>query len=104
MLYYKGFDAEQKFIGVVFKVGKKGYSSVIETVVGMLKDGTITAIKVLSQNETPGLGSQVAEKKFTDRFNKVSFSDLASVQAITGATISSRAVVDSVKEKSNSYI
>ena len=34
----------------------------------MTKDGTITAIKVLNQNETPGLGARVTETDFTRQF------------------------------------
>ncbi|MCX5701979.1 MAG: FMN-binding protein [Candidatus Omnitrophica bacterium] len=68
--------------------------------VGMQKDGTITAIKVLSQNETPGLGGNVVEQSFASRFSDKNFQDLKEqVQAITGATISSKAVINSVQEK-----
>lgn len=97
ILYYKAHDKQGKFIGVAFKSAGKGYSSTIETLVGILKDGTIVAIKVLSQNETPGLGAQVAESKFTGQFKNKK--DLNDVQAITGATISSKAVIEAVKKK-----
>jgi len=66
---------------------------------GMDVQGKITAIKVLSQNETPGLGSQVSGLSFTSRFSGKSIPDLENIQAITGATISSGAVIDSVKKK-----
>ncbi len=96
-IYYRAFDNQDKLIGAAFKVSAKGYSSTIETMVGILKDGTITAIKVLSQNETPGLGSQVAGDKFRGQFSNKK--DLSAVQAITGATISSRAVINSVRDR-----
>ena len=96
-LYYKAHDKDGKLIGVAFKAQAKGYSSDIETLVGMLPDGTILAIKILSQNETPGLGSRVAEAEFTGQFKNQK--DLNNIQAITGATISSRAVIDSVKKE-----
>lgn len=97
ILYYKAYNKDGKLIGVAFKATGKGYSSTIETMVGMLKDGIITAIKILNQNETPGLGAQVAEPKFSSQFAKQK--DLNNIQAITGATISSKAVIDSVKKK-----
>ncbi len=97
IVYYKAYDKERKLIGIAFKASGKGYSSTIETMVGMLKDGTITTIKILSQNETPGLGANVAESSFSSRFKNKK--DLDEVQAITGATISSRAVIDSVKKR-----
>jgi electron transport complex protein RnfG len=99
ILYYKAYDKEAKFIGVAFKVSAKGYSSTIETMVGMTKDGKITAIKILSQNETPGLGARISEPGFTGQFSHKNISALDQVEAITGATFSSQAVIDTVKKK-----
>jgi electron transport complex protein RnfG len=97
ILYYKAVDKGGKLVGAVFKAQGKGYSSTIETMVGMFKDGTICAIKILDQNETPGLGANVAGPDFTGQFKNKK--DLTDVQAITGATISSKAVMDSVAKK-----
>jgi electron transport complex protein RnfG len=99
IIYYKAIDKEGKFIGVAFKATGKGYSGSIETMAGMTKDGIITAIKILDQNETPGLGASVAESSFTNQFTDKNIQALSQVQAITGATISSKAVIDSVKKK-----
>jgi len=96
-VYYKAFDKEGKVIGIAFKASAKGYSSVIESLAGVSKDGKITAIKIISQNETPGLGSRITDKSFTDKFNGVD--NLSKIEAITGATISSRAVINSVNKK-----
>ncbi len=98
-IYYKVHNKDGKFIGVAFKASGKGYSSVMDTLVGMTKDGSITAIKILNQNETPGLGARVAESSFTGQFTDKNLGGLTSIQAITGATISSKAVIDSVQEK-----
>jgi len=97
VIYHKAFNKDGKFIGVAFKASAKGYSGEIDTFAGMLANGEITAIKILSQSETPGLGSRIAEPDFTGRFKGKS--DLSEIKAITGATISSRAVIDSVREK-----
>ncbi len=99
IIYYKAHDKNGKLIGVAFKTQGKGYSSSIETMVGMLKDGTIIAIKILSQNETPGLGARITESSFTRQFANRGAQNLNEVQAITGATISSKAVIDSVVKK-----
>jgi len=99
ILYYKAFDSQNKLIGFVFKASQKGYSSVIETLAGIFLDGKISAIKIISQNETPGLGAKVTEDKFTDQFNNKNSLDLTGVQVIAGATISSRAVINSVMKK-----
>lgn len=98
VLYYKAMKAGQ-LIGVAFKASGKGYSSEVQTMVGMSKEGVINAIKILSQNETPGLGAQVVEPFFSERFANKNTQDLSDVQAITGATISSKAVIDSVQKK-----
>ncbi len=97
--YYKAYDAVGGLIGIAFKSSAQGYSSVIATMAGMRKDGIILAIKVLSQNETPGLGSQVSQSAFTNRFSDISIQNTDDIQAITGATISSRAVIDSVAKR-----
>lgn len=96
-LYYKVNDKDSRTIGVAFKAQAKGYSSTIEIMAGMLSSGTIVGIKIISQNETPGLGTQIAEKHFTDRFKDKQYTD--DIEAITGATISSGAVIEAVKSK-----
>ncbi|MDD5662543.1 MAG: FMN-binding protein [Candidatus Omnitrophica bacterium] len=96
VFYYKAQDQDGKLIGAVFKAEGKSYSA-IETLVGMLSDGTIVAIKVLSQNETPGIGSRITEPQFTDQFRNIK--DISKVQAITGATVSSQVVIDAVRKK-----
>lgn len=99
VIYYKAYDKDNKLIGAAFKAEGKGYSSTVETMAGMSLDGKISVIKILTQNETPGLGSRVTEGSFTGQFSGKNISDLSKVEAITGATISSKAVIDSVKEK-----
>jgi len=94
ILYYKAQGPDGKLIGAVFEAKGKSYSE-IDTLVGMLKDGTLTAIKVLAQDETPGIGSRVTTPEFTDRFRNIQ--DISQVQAITGATVSSTAVIEAVK-------
>jgi Na+-translocating ferredoxin:NAD+ oxidoreductase subunit G len=119
-VYYKGFASDKSLGGVAFIAKGKGYSGTIETMVGMKTDGTIIAIKVLSQSETPGLGARITEIKdpttlfdlfkgkhpdsslkpwFQEQFYNKKTSDLDGVSAITGATISSRAVINSIKTR-----
>lgn len=97
--YYRALDKRHRQIGVVFKAEAKGYSGAIDTLVGMLDDGTITAIKVVNQEETSGLGARVCEPDFAGRFAHKKIDELGEVQAITGATVSSHAVIASVKAK-----
>lgn len=99
VLYYKAVNSQKQLIGFIFKASGKGYSSVIQTLAGMNLRGEISAVKVISQNETPGLGMRVTENKFTDQFKNQDSLSLSDVQAITGATISSEAVMSSVIKK-----
>jgi len=126
--YWKVFkDENYRPSGYVFIAKKYGYSSVIETMVGIKRDGSITGVRILNQNETPGLGAKIVEilsdktlksalkglfsgKKepeknilpyFTEQFKGVNVKniDISNIDAITGATISSKAVVESIREK-----
>jgi electron transport complex protein RnfG len=98
-VFYKAFDSQKKMLGVVFKASRRGYSSDIVTLAGMDNQGVLVGIKVLSQNETPGLGSQAAEPTFLSQFSGKKVDALGTgVDAISGATITSKAIIDSVQE------
>jgi Na+-translocating ferredoxin:NAD+ oxidoreductase subunit G len=79
--------------------------------VGLLPDGSINNISVIQQNETPGLGTKMKEPKFKDQFNKKNPSEFkfkvkkdgGHVDAITAATISSRAFCDAVDRARRNY-
>ncbi|MBN1107566.1 MAG: RnfABCDGE type electron transport complex subunit G [Bacteroidales bacterium] len=86
-----------------------GFSGYIGLMAGFKPDGTIINISVLSHKETPGLGTKMSDPQFSDQFkdkNPVSFSlkvkrDGGPVDAITAATISSRAFCDAVERAYN---
>lgn len=111
VLYYVGYKTPEKndLVGYAFVAYGPGYSSVIETMVGVDSLGNILGMKVLSQVETPGLGTKVEEVKygeekpwFTQQFLGKTADDVAvdkdggDIQSVTGATISSRALTKSV--------
>jgi Na+-translocating ferredoxin:NAD+ oxidoreductase RnfG subunit len=50
-------------VGYTFKATGRGYSSNIETMVGVDLYGRITGMKIVSHGETPGVGSKIAEVK-----------------------------------------
>jgi len=87
---------------------KTGFSGTISLMVGLKPDGTIINISVLEQKETPGLGAKMTENAFRNQFkdkNPSSFDfkvkkDGGKVDAITAATISSRAFCDAVRKAS----
>jgi RnfABCDGE-type electron transport complex G subunit len=63
MVYYKGYRMPDTtgFAGYVVTARGKGYSSTIETVVGVDPYGRITGLRITSQQETPGLGTRIQE-------------------------------------------
>ncbi len=75
--YYEGyrFPDTTGFVGYTIKASAKGYSSTIEVVVGVSPDGEITGMKIISQQETPGLGTKIEEikssKSVGDAFREV---------------------------------
>ncbi len=88
---------------------KNGFSGNISLMTGFKVDGTIVNITVLDHKETPGLGTKMTEPGFKDQFNdknpaqynlKVK-KDGGPVDAITAATISSRAFCDAVQRAYN---
>lgn len=84
---------------------KKGFSGNINLMAGFKPDGTVINITVLDQKETPGLGTKMTESRFKDQFNDKNPSQYAlkvkkdggQVDAITAATISSRAFCDAMQ-------
>ncbi len=91
-------------IGYVVVNTAKGYGGDISVMTGVVSDGKVTGVNILSHAETAGLGAKAAEQSFRDKFvglvNGITVSkDKAgenSIDAITGATITSRAVVNAV--------
>lgn len=97
--YYSAYDNKDKLIGFVLKSAAKGYSSDVEVLTGLNLNLEIIKVKILSQNETPGLGNRITEAQFISQFAGKNLESFGQIQAITGATISSRTVIDSVKSK-----
>lgn len=103
-----------EIVGYAIKVSPKGYSGAVEIMVGVYTDGTVGGMKILSHSETPGLGANAPKPKFSGQFvNKSTSEELAvvkgsasadnQVEAITGATITSRAVVNGVNDAVEFY-
>ena len=112
LTYNLAYDAEGNFIGAAIKTySKNGFGGKIELMVGMLANGIINKVSVLSQAETPGLGANMVNDKFKGQFegkNPATFKlmvkkDGGDVDAITAATISSRAVSEAIKKAADGF-
>ena len=95
--------------GYLFHVGSEGYYEIpIEFVVGIAEDGIVSGLKVIHEEETPGLGALVAEEEFQERFKGKKAEPLTlgmdgdsgqnGIESVSGASYSSGAVVSGVNE------
>ena len=113
---YLGYDSRNQINGIAFLAEGNGFQSKLRILVGL--DATlsqIVKIKILEQNETPGLGTKIETDPtsksspmwFSKQFdqlsvkqainyvkNKTPDKNSGEIMAITSATISSKAVVD----------
>lgn len=93
-------------------ITKMGFSGEIKIMIGFKPDGTIHDSSVLDHAETPGLGTKMDLPKFKDQFkekNPASFNimvtkDGGGIDAITAATISSRAFSDAAQRAYDAYM
>ncbi len=89
-------------IGYIVEGYGKGYSSYIHVLTSVDKNFILQKISILGHGETPGLGDEIEKDYFLNRFAGKSVDNLVvikgetedKIQAITGATISSRAVTE----------
>ena len=100
------------FVGAaVTGVSEKGYSGLVKLMVGFKPDGQIINIAVLEQKETPGLGTKMKGDKFLRQFREkhpANFDlkvkkDGGEVDALAGATISTRAFSEATQQAFDAY-
>ncbi len=103
---YQGLDDSGNIVGVAMQNEGNGFQDTIGLMIGMdIDKNKLLGVKVLEQLDTPGLGARMVEDGFKSQFEGKSFSDgfiaKKDVDAITGATISSQAVSDILKDAIN---
>ena len=96
----QAFDASGAYIGSCVLVTTTGYGGDLEVMVGVGADGKVTSIDILSSSETAGLGAKASGESFRGQFVGKSEAKLTKdggdIDAISGATITSRAVTNAV--------
>lgn len=93
-------------IGYIASTYGKGYSSYISVLVAIEPSMKVKKISILGHGETPGLGDEIEQEYFKKRYEGKSLEQIEVVKvegtdkvlAISGATISSRAVTNGVRE------
>jgi Na+-translocating ferredoxin:NAD+ oxidoreductase subunit G len=89
--------------GVALKSQIKSYGGKLTLMVGISEEGEVTGVKILTHQDTPGLGTQPMKPDYLEQY--IGLTDLPadhidddeSVDAVTGATISSNAIYNGVK-------
>jgi len=113
---YKAYDKNNVFVGAAVETNsKKGFAGDIKLMVGFDRNGNIINYSVLEQKETPGLGSKMTDwfktpsgkrdiRGKNPAINNLSVSkDGGEIDAITAATISSRAFLEAVNKAYRAY-
>ncbi|MCL2440133.1 MAG: RnfABCDGE type electron transport complex subunit G [Treponema sp.] len=116
---YEGYfssDAldDKVLVGYVIQLSPEGYSGKIDLVVGINRGiGKISGMRVLSHTETPGLGALAVKENFYNRYESMPLMPLTvvrnnpgeyEIQAITSATITTRAITNAVNEAIEWYL
>ncbi len=112
VLYFSGVD-DSGPTGTAFKsTSGLGYSGDIEIILGVNPEGVISGVRILRHAETPGLGANYADPAMLDQFYKDRLisdnwkltKDGGEVDAVTGATITGRAIADAIETGVQSYL
>lgn len=107
-----GFKGED-VVGYCVDTAANGYGGEITMIVGITAEGTVSGIEILSHSETAGLGAKAVEPEFKEQFKgknspievvKGSSGGESEIAAITGATVTSRAVAGAVDEAYNKLL
>ncbi len=95
-------DRQQEMLGVMATVQTQGYDGPITYNLAVDADGHIAGIKIVSHTETEGMGSVISEPDFQKRLVGKGFQDPiqpeVDVDTVSGATISSSALINSVRQ------
>ncbi len=111
--YYEALKGKE-LIGYCVKVVSNGYSGFIRIIVGIDLNGVITGVEVIEHSETPGLGAKIDEIKpgekspwFLKQFVGKPATEIEvkkNIDAITGATVSSKAVTEAVNKAVTEFL
>ncbi|NLP18077.1 MAG: RnfABCDGE type electron transport complex subunit G [Firmicutes bacterium] len=98
--YYLGYKGQEQ-VGVIALFSQGGYNGDVRMMMGVDMGGKITGLRIMEHTETPGLGAKITEEWFISQFENKKVTDPLvigqDVDAITGATISSRSVSGGLK-------
>lgn len=99
VLHVYEIRTEGAYAGLCLQVAPTGFGGAINMIVGIDAEGSVLGVRITSMSETAGMGSKTGEPKWLAQFNGLSGkSNLnADVVAVSGATVSSKAVIAGVQ-------
>lgn len=108
---YTAYDANGNELGITAGVVTKGFNSGLNLTIGIALNGKITGVIVGDNTETAGLGAKASEASFEGQYtgktallNVVKASPGESdIQAITGATITTKGITNAVNTVAEFY-
>ncbi|MBQ6491453.1 MAG: FMN-binding protein [Atopobiaceae bacterium] len=82
-------------MGYVIVAQSKGYGGQVPIAVAFDTSGNVTSITTMPNEETPGLGSRIAEESYIGQYVGLAASPISAddIDLISGATISSKAAL-----------
>ena len=125
---FMGAVKDGRLVALAARGERKGYAGPVQALVGLDVDGKIRAVLITKQNETPGLGANVCERKFKktifnlfqkrpegiapnaflDQFDGKSAAkvkkDGGNIDYVTGATVTSRTITALTDEIAQCYL
>lgn len=110
---YKGIKGSD-IVGYTVKTAPKGYGGPVEVITGIAAEGMVTGVSIGTMNETPGLGAKAKDDAFISQYqDKTADQEInviksgqpgaTDIVAISGATISSKAVTSGVNDSLKYY-
>ncbi|MBQ9068351.1 MAG: FMN-binding protein [Eggerthellaceae bacterium] len=98
-------DAQGSTLGYAVVAQAKGYSGQVPLAVAFDADGVVEGLVAMGNDETPGLGTRIAEEDFIGQFagRAAQPVDVNEVDAISGATISSKAAIEAFNRAVSAY-
>ena len=108
----RAVDSEGKNLGYVIVTASRGYAGNIVTTVGIGSDSKVIMVSAAAADDTPGLGKRVEKKSFTGQFTGLDTNketnvngdgETSKIDAISGATISSKGASLAVNKAFGAY-
>ena len=115
IVYNEAYSGYGDVIGYVFTASDKGYGGTVTVMTGIDADGNLSGVETIELSETAGLGMNAKKASFRDQFKEKTGPFIVSkdsqkndgtfeeINALTGATITSRAVTSAVNKTVAAY-